>query len=109
MQLMQGGGTSADGHLAALLGLGANVEELQGNQGKSLSTDSRIILHGEKDSKAPGSQSETLRDRYQALGLEAHLYIKPGAGHGWTKSDDEERELVLATLKRWFKKSEARP
>jgi acetyl esterase/lipase len=63
-----------------------------------------LILHGELDQTVPISQSELLRDRHRAAGLEARLYVKPGVGHGWTNSDAKERELVLTTLRRWLEK-----
>ena len=155
-------GASAGGHLAALMGVGAGVAELQGAVPSSLpkihgildyygatdliaraalqpkeceqpegkvyrllggkvseNTDLArlaspvthvtpddpplLILHGERDDTVPVSQSELLRDRYQAANLEVQLHIKPGVGHGWTKSDAQERELVLTTLRRWLK------
>ena len=61
-----------------------------------------LIFHGECDETVPLSQSELLRDRYQAVGLEVRLHVKPQAGHGWTKPDDQERELLLSTLRRWW-------
>jgi acetyl esterase/lipase len=61
-----------------------------------------LILHGELDDKVLPDQSEILRDRYRAAGLEVALHVKPGAGHGWTKSDAREKEIVLAALRRWL-------
>jgi acetyl esterase/lipase len=157
-------GASAGGHLAALMGVGKGVAEMENSNAEPLKAVSRIIgildyygatdliaraalqpeeceqpngkvyrllggkvsqktdlarlasplshvspddpplliLHGELDTTVPVSQSELLRDRYQSLGLEVQLHIKPGAGHGWTKSDETERHLVLSTLARWM-------
>jgi acetyl esterase/lipase len=63
-----------------------------------------LIVHGDQDPTVPLSQSELLRDCYQANGCEVRLYIKSGGGHGWNEIDARERECVLETIQRWFKK-----
>ncbi len=41
-----------------------------------------FLLHGEKDSLVPVQQSELLYDALKKAGVEAHLVIVPGKGHG---------------------------
>lgn len=61
-----------------------------------------LILHGDKDNTVKFDQTEILRDRYRAAGLEVNLYIKAGAGHGWREPDAQEKKIVIDTLTRWF-------
>jgi acetyl esterase/lipase len=51
-----------------------------------------LILHGDKDSLVPVSQSELLRDALKKEGVEVELVVVPGAGHGpgvFTKVNNE--------------------
>ena len=155
-------GTSAGGHLAALMGTSGNLAELEGNTGGNEDQSSRVqgvidfygpsdfvqraninpkkceepeggvyellggkvsenmkaaklaspvthiskddpsllILHGAKDVIVALSQSELLRDRYEAAGLEVKLHIKPNGGHGW-KDTPADRKIILDTLRQW--------
>jgi acetyl esterase/lipase len=64
-----------------------------------------LIVHGDKDLTVPLSQSELLRDRYQANGREVQLYVKSGGGHGWRDVDTNERQCVLSNIQRWLNPS----
>jgi dipeptidyl aminopeptidase/acylaminoacyl peptidase len=41
-----------------------------------------LILHGDKDTLVPLSQSELFRDALKAAGVEHELVVVAGAGHG---------------------------
>ncbi len=152
-------GTSAGGHLAALLGTSGDVAELEGTTGGNLDQSSRVqgvinyygpsdfvkrsenhkaktdnpkggvyqllggpvqknlesarlaspsnyispddapllILHGDQDQTVFLDQSEHFDRLYREAGLDAHLEIFPGAGHGW-KHNKREEALVLQFL-----------
>jgi len=60
-----------------------------------------LILHGSEDKVVKLDQTEILRDRYQAAGLDVTVHIEDGAAHGW-KTTDEERHLILAFLRTHF-------
>lgn len=160
-------GTSAGGHLAALMGTSGGVKELEGTTGGNAGESSRVdgvidyygpsdfvkrsenqkaktdhpkggvyrliggpvqenleaarfaspatyiskddppllIFHGDKDKTVFLDQSEHFEKLSREAGLEVHLEIVPGAGHGW-KTTDKERELVLAFLKKHFASDE---
>lgn len=57
-----------------------------------------LMIHGEKDNVVHLSQSENLLRVYNEHGLDAHLHIEYGSGHGWPKTTDAEREEVLSFL-----------
>ncbi|MGJ8652241.1 MAG: alpha/beta hydrolase fold domain-containing protein [Opitutaceae bacterium] len=128
------GGSSAGGHLALLLGLSAENNELEGSVGGNLEQSSAVkaivdfygpsdlvtmakeserfkrahtfteaqvqhaspltylskqappllIFHGDRDGTVPVAQSESIHERYQALGLDSELRIFKDAGHGGT-------------------------
>ncbi|NJM55468.1 MAG: prolyl oligopeptidase family serine peptidase [Verrucomicrobiae bacterium] len=62
-----------------------------------------LILHGDKDTTVYLDQSEILRDRYLAAGLEVKLVVVPGGKHGFGPRTPQDRELLLATVQRWLK------
>jgi len=161
-------GTSAGGHLAALMGTSGDVDELEGETAGNTDQSSRVqaaidyygpsdfvkrsenqpsktddpkggvyqliggpvkqnlekakfaspatyidsddppllILHGENDKTVFLDQSEWLRDLYQKAGLDVHLHVVPGAGHGWKKPSEEEKKRILAFLERHFARTE---
>lgn len=161
-------GTSAGGHLAALMGTSGDVAELEGETAGNADQSSRVqavidyygpsdfvkrsenqpsktddpkggvyqliggpvkqnlekakfaspatyidsgdppllILHGENDKTVFLDQSEWLRDLYQKAGLDVHLHVVPGAGHGWKKPSEEEKKRVLAFLERHFARTD---
>lgn len=154
-------GTSAGGHLAALMGTSGDVEAMEGKTGQNAKQSSRVqgvidyygpsdfvkrsenqkvktdepgggvyqllggpvqknleaarvaspstyiseddppflIFHGDNDKVVFSDQSEHLAKLYLEAGLEVHLEIVPGAGHGW-KQSAEEKALVLEFLKK---------
>jgi acetyl esterase/lipase len=42
-----------------------------------------LIIHGDKDPIVPLQQSELIIEKLKAVGVEAKLIVKKGAGHGW--------------------------
>jgi acetyl esterase/lipase len=136
-------GSSAGGHLAALLGVSANVKELEGTVGGNLQYSSRVqavcdffgpadlmpltaagvssgalgpvskllggppadkkdlaalaspvthasknappflIMHGDRDTLVPLSQSQALQDALKKAGADSTLVVAKGAGHGF--------------------------
>lgn len=60
-----------------------------------------LIFQGDKDKTVPMQQSELVHERYQAIGLESHLHILKGAGHGGRVFSDETRyQQIKAFLDR---------
>jgi acetyl esterase/lipase len=51
-----------------------------------------LIFHGDKDTLVPIAQSEELNDKLHAAGVESHLIVVPGRGHGFALTDAQERE-----------------
>lgn len=156
-------GTSAGGHLAALMGTSGGVENLEGTTAGNLEESSHVqgvidyygpsdfvkrsenqpsktdepeggvyrllggpvkanleaakiaspatyiskkdppflIFHGDKDKTVFVDQSEMFEEGLKKAGLEVHLEIIKGAGHGWKHSAAEET-LVLGFLERVF-------
>ena len=155
-------GTSAGGHLAALMGTSGGVGDLEGETGGNSDQSSRVqgildyygpsdfvarsenqpsktdhpdggvfkllggpvkenleaarraspvtyiskddppllILHGDRDKTVFLDQSQHLEKLYREAGLDVHLHVIEGAGHGWKKPYDEEKIQVLAFLER---------
>jgi len=96
-----------EGNVYRLLG-GKGSENLEAARSASpvthISADDPplLILHGDKDTTVYLDQSEILRDRYQAAGLEVKLVVKPGGKHGFSPRTAEEREVVLTALRKWL-------
>jgi len=62
-----------------------------------------LIFHGDKDKTVPLAQSQLVDKRYQEMGLESHLYIQKGAGHGGAVFGDEIRyEQIKSFLDRYL-------
>ncbi len=57
-----------------------------------------LILHGDQDTTVPVEQSILTDKRYKELGLESHLHILEGAGHGGPAFSDEERYQLIKTF-----------
>lgn len=63
-----------------------------------------LTLHGTDDRLVPVSQAKLLHKKYKAAGLESHLHIIEGAGHGGRQFSDGERYgLVKGFLDRCVK------
>lgn len=58
-----------------------------------------LIIHGDEDSLVPLQQSQLMIDKLKAAGVPCELVIKPGAGHGWPKLQED-----LRTIADWFDK-----
>ena len=53
----------------------------------------RIPTHGEKDTLVPVQQSELFYDALKKAGVEAHLVIVPGQGHGIIAPPDAAQQI----------------
>ena len=60
-----------------------------------------LIFHGDRDKVVFHDQSELLEERCRAAGVDVHLEIVEGAGHGWNRNAHEEK-LVLDFLEKIF-------
>lgn len=162
-------GTSAGGHLAALMGTSGDVADLEGETGGNADQSTRVqgiidyygpsdfversknqpsktdhpeggvykllggpvkenleaarraspstyiskgdppllILHGDKDKTVFLDQSEHFEKLYDDAGLDAHLHVLEGKGHGWKGASDEEKKLVLDFLRRILKSNDS--
>lgn len=56
-----------------------------------------LISHGDADKLVPIQQAEIIVEKLKAVGVDAKLVVKPGAGHGWQGQDKE-----LAIFADWF-------
>lgn len=63
-----------------------------------------LILHGDKDKTVFLDQSEWFAKLYTEAGLDVHLEVFEGAGHGWPRTP-REKELVLDFLAKHLKDS----
>lgn len=94
------------GSVYLLLG-GAVKENLEAARAASpvtyLSKDDppMLIFHGDRDETVFLDQSEHLEKLSREAGLDVHLEVVPGAGHGW-KITGKEKALVLAFLEKQF-------
>ena len=53
-----------------------------------------LILHGGEDPVVPLAQSIALRDRILAAGGHVEMHVYEGEGHGWTRPESVEDELI---------------
>ena len=58
-----------------------------------------LIFHGDKDTLVPIAQSRELEAKLRAAGVECHLIVVPGKGHGFALTDEQEREAGNFFLK----------
>ncbi len=58
-----------------------------------------LILHGDKDNIVPLQQAQDFVARLKEAGVPVELTVKPGAGHGWQKLEED-----VNTFAAWFDK-----
>lgn len=58
-----------------------------------------LIIHGDADTLVPLQQSQLMIAKLKETGIPAELVVKPGAGHGWPKMNED-----MATFAAWFDK-----
>ena len=56
-----------------------------------------LIIHGDRDTLVPLSQSAAMIDKLEAYGIECKLVVKEGKGHCWFGIDRD-----VLTLVEWF-------
>jgi acetyl esterase/lipase len=56
-----------------------------------------LIIHGDADHLVPIQQAEVMVEKLKTNGVEAKLVRKPGAGHGWSKIEED-----VSVLADWF-------
>ncbi|MDF7824225.1 alpha/beta hydrolase fold domain-containing protein [Pontiellaceae bacterium B12227] len=57
-----------------------------------------LIFQGDQDKTVPMQQSQLVHERYQKMGMESHLHILEGAGHGGMVFSDETRYRQIKTF-----------
>lgn len=58
-----------------------------------------LIIHGDKDALVPIQQAQRIIAKLKEAGVPCELVVKPGAGHGWAKWQDDMRAVAD-----WFDK-----
>ena len=48
-----------------------------------------LLIHGDADHLVPIQQAEAMVEKLKGAGVEAKLTVKPGAGHGWPKMEED--------------------
>ena len=66
---------------------GSPVNHVRGNSPPFL------IFHGSQDTLVPLAQSQELNEKLHARGIESHLIVLPGKGHGFPLTDEQQREV----------------
>jgi acetyl esterase/lipase len=51
-----------------------------------------LIFHGDQDTLVPIAQSKELNARLHAVGVESHLVVVTGKGHGFSLTEDQQRQ-----------------
>jgi acetyl esterase/lipase len=85
------------GYLPDFLGGSVNEKRAEAIQGSPVNHVRRnappfLIFHGDQDTLVPIAQSEELNDKLHADGVESHLIVVHGKGHGFALTDEQERE-----------------
>jgi acetyl esterase/lipase len=85
------------GYLPDFLGGSVNEKRAEAIQGSPVDHVRRnappfLIFHGDKDALVPIAQSKELNDKLHAVGVESHLIVVPGKGHGFSLTDAQQRE-----------------
>jgi acetyl esterase/lipase len=84
------------GYLPDFLGGPVNKKRPQAFEGSPVnyvtsSAPPFLIFHGDKDTLVPIHQSEELNDKLHAHGIESHLIIVHGQGHGFPLTDAQQK------------------
>jgi acetyl esterase/lipase len=53
-----------------------------------------LIIHGDADELVPIQQAETMVEKLKAAGVDAHLSVKHGGGHGWADTSKDSAQIV---------------
>jgi acetyl esterase/lipase len=85
------------GYLPDFLGGPVNSKRAEALEGSPVNHVTRqappfLIFHGDADTLVPIAQSEELNDKLHAAGVESHLVVLHGKGHGFSLTDAQERE-----------------
>lgn len=86
------------GYLPDFLGGSVNQKRAEAIQGSPVNhvrgnAPPCLIFHGDKDTLVPIAQSEELNDKLHAEGVESHLIVVPGEGHGFPLTDAQQQEV----------------
>jgi acetyl esterase/lipase len=85
------------GYLPDFLGGSVNSKRPEAIEGSPVNHVNRnappfLIFHGDKDTLVPIAQSEELNDKLHAAGVESHLIVVHGEGHGFALTDAQQRK-----------------
>jgi len=83
------------GYLPDFLGGSVNAKRPEAVEGSPVNHVSHnappfLIFHGDKDTLVPIAQSEELNDKLHAAGVESHLIVLHGRGHGFSLTDTQQ-------------------
>ncbi len=87
---------SPHGYLPDFLGGSVNSHRAAAIEGSPVNHVHRnappcLIFHGDADTLVPIAQSEELNDKLHAVGVESHLIVVHGKGHGFPLTDAQQR------------------
>ena len=85
------------GYLPDFLGGSVNEKRADAIQGSPVNhirpnAPPMLIFHGDQDTLVPIAQSKELNDKLHAVGVESHLVVVHGKGHGFALTDAQQRE-----------------
>jgi acetyl esterase/lipase len=86
------------GYLPDWLGGSVNSKRAEAIEGSPVNHVTRhappfLIFHGDQDTLVPIIQSKELNDRLHAAGVESHVIVIPGEGHGFALTDEQQRQV----------------
>ena len=86
------------GYLPDFLGGSVNEKRTEAIQGSPVNYVTKnappfLIFHGDKDTLVPIAQSEELNADLHRAGVESHLIVVPGKGHGFALTQTQERQV----------------
>ena len=90
------------GYLPDFLGGSVNEKRAEAIEGSPVNHVTKsappfLIFHGDQDTLVPIAQSEELNDKLHAAGVESHLIVIHGKGHGFALTDAQQREAATSS------------
>lgn len=94
------------GYLPDLLGGTVNEKRALAEEGSTTNhvrenAPPFLIFHGDKDTLVPLVQSQELKTKLHAAGVEAHLIVLPGQAHGFALTDEQQEHVAKFFRRHW--------